>query len=290
MTAHTLDVPDTREIEMVGCEQPDLRVSAVSAQSLTSGPKEAGRALYADVKRMILGEIRTGAWPPGHRLPSENELVRQFGVSRMTVNRALRELSLEGAILRRQGAGSFVTSAKPAADLLEVRNIADEIAGRGHAHSAFVVLAAAEAATADAAARLGLEADAQVFHSILVHHENGVPVQLEDRFVHPAAAPDYLAHDFTRVTPNEVLSRAAPLSETEHWVEAVLPALWESKLLGVAASEPCLLMRRRTWSGPLVVSAARLLYPGGRYRLHGRAALGPPVDRCADGLRPAYKG
>jgi GntR family histidine utilization transcriptional repressor len=219
---------------------------------------------------MILAQIRVGAWPPGHKLPSENDLVRQFGISRMTVNRALRELSLEGAILRMQGVGSFVAHTKPAADLLEVRNISDEIQQRAHTHAARLVLAAQETATDHIAGALDLQPGADVYHSILVHLENQVPVQIEDRFVNPAAVPDYLTHDFTRITPHAVLARAAPLSETEHLVEAVLPELWESRLLDMGASEPCLLMRRRTWSGPQVVTSARLLYPGARYRLHGR--------------------
>jgi GntR family histidine utilization transcriptional repressor len=227
-------------------------------------------ALYAGVKQMILAQIRAGTWPPGHKLPSENDLVRQFGISRMTVNRALRELSMEGAILRMQGVGSFVAHIKPAADLLEVRNIADEIEQRGHTHAARLVLAAQEAATDSVAAALDVPPGADIYHSILVHLENRVPVQIEDRFVNPAAAPGYLAHDFTRITPHEVLTRAAPLSETEHLVEAVLPVSWESRLLGIAASEPCLLMHRRTWSGAQVVTSARLLYPGARYRLQGR--------------------
>ncbi len=219
---------------------------------------------------MILQRIRDGTWPPGHKLPSENDLVRQFNVSRMTVNRAMRELSLEGAILRLQGVGSFVAETRPAADLLEVHNIAEEIARRGHTHGAEVILAAAEPATAHTASALGLGPAATVFHSIIVHCENHVPVQLEDRFVNPACVPGYLAQDFSTVTPNAILSQAAPLSQTEHLVEAVLPAPWEAGLLRIAVSQPCLLMQRRTWSGEQAVSTARLLYPGSRYRLQGR--------------------
>ena len=49
-------------------------------------------ALYAQVKEHIARRIQDGTWAPGHRLPSEHDLVAQFGISRMTVNRALREL------------------------------------------------------------------------------------------------------------------------------------------------------------------------------------------------------
>ncbi len=233
------------------------------------------QALYAGVKQLIVSRIRNGDWPPRHRLPSENDLVRELGVSRMTINRALRELSIEGVIVRVQGVGSFVAEAKPYAELFEVRNIADEIAERGHTYSARVVLAATERAAPTIAEALGLALNAPVFHSIIVHHENDVPVQLEDRFVNPAAAPRYLEADFNLVTPNLVLSRAAPLTDAEHVVEAVSPSPAECRLLALTDFEPCLLIQRRTWSGEIAVTTVRLLYPGGRYRLRsGRTTQG----------------
>jgi hypothetical protein len=54
-----------------------------------------------------------------------------------------------------------------------------------------------------------------------------LPVQLEVRWVSPALAPDYLEQDFTKVTPNQYLMRAAPLQKVEYRVEALLPPpLW----------------------------------------------------------------
>ena len=98
-----------------------------------------GAPLYAHVKRMILGRIHSGEWPPEHRVPSENELVAGLGVSKMTANRALRELANEGELVRIRGVGSFVAARKGHSTLFEVRNIADEIIERGHVHSASVV-------------------------------------------------------------------------------------------------------------------------------------------------------
>jgi GntR family histidine utilization transcriptional repressor len=231
--------------------------------------------LYAGLKLMILARIRSGEWAPKARVPSENELVAEYGVSRMTANRALRELANEGALVRVQGVGSFVAEQKAHSALFEVRNIAEEIAARGHAHRARVVVLQEEAASLEVSDALQLPDGAPVFHSVLVHFENDVPVQIEDRFVNPAAAPGYLAEDFTRTTPNAYLSRLAPLVEAEHVVEATLPAAWECRLLSISRTEPCLLIRRRTWSGPTTVTAARLLCPGSRYRLEGRFGSRP---------------
>ena len=63
----------------------------------------------------------------------------------------------------------------------------------------------AERAAAALAARLGLAGGATVFHTLIVHYENGVPLQCEDRYVNPACAPGYLSVDFTRTTPTHYL-------------------------------------------------------------------------------------
>jgi GntR family histidine utilization transcriptional repressor len=227
--------------------------------------------LYAGVKQVILDRIQSGEWPPKYRVPSENELVVELGVSKMTANRALRELANEGELVRIQGVGSFVAERKGYSALFEVRNIAEEIAERGHIHEASVVVLAQETASPEVADALELPIGAAVFHSLIVHSENGVPVQIEDRFVHPEAAPEYLAQDFATLTPNAYLTAAAPLSGSEHVVEAAMPQAWECKLLTIMKTEPCLTIRRRTWSAKQVVSTARLVYPGHRYRLEARS-------------------
>jgi GntR family histidine utilization transcriptional repressor len=129
-----------------------------------------------------------------------------------------------------------------------------------------------ERARALEAKLLGLARGETLFHSLIVHRENGVPVQLEDRYVNPKTAPDYLAQDFTRITPHKYLMQAAPVTEAEHLVMAVMPSPEERKLLEMKAGEPCLLLRRQTWSGKLPVTWARLLHPGERYRLGSRFA------------------
>ena len=228
------------------------------------------RALpYAAVKASLKRRIAQGGWQPGTRLPSERELVQQFACARMTVHRALRELEEEGLIERRQGSGSFVAELHPISNLLRVRDIADEIAERGHGHTTRVCGLSQDAADAPLAAAMRLGVGAPVFHVQLVHLENGVPIQFEDRHVNPALAPDLLAQDFTCVTPSFVLFEHAPLTEAEQVVEATLATPALASLLGVAAGSALLMVSRRTVSQGTVASVARLYHPGARYRLVG---------------------
>ena len=191
-------------------------------------------APFEQVKQHLKGRLASGDWLPGALMPSEAELVAQFGVSRMTVNRALRELQLEGLIDRVQGVGTFAAQLNRVSSSLTIRDIHEEIMARGHTHHATVHLVKDEVASATVAQRLGVATGSRVFHTLIVHHENGVPLQCEDRYVNPECAPDYLSVDFTQMTPTHYLLDVAPLWEAHFSVEAGLPSAREAKLLGLA--------------------------------------------------------
>ena len=185
----------------------------------------------------------------------------------MTANKAINNLVQQGYLVRQAGLGTFVTDRKAESSLHEVMNIAAEVRGRGHAYSNDVLRCEALAADDEVALRLGLRLGAQVFHSILVHREDGVPIQLEDRFVNPRWVPHYLDSDFSQQTPNEVLVASCPISDVEHVVEAVLVDAQTAAWLDIDPAAPCLSMIRRTWSDAHLVSFARLLLSGVRYKL-----------------------
>ncbi|MFK0383584.1 histidine utilization repressor [Agrobacterium sp. NPDC090273] len=224
--------------------------------------------LYVKLKDYVRSRVETGEWPVGQRVPSENELVDMLGVSRMTANRALRELADEGFVVRVQGKGSFVASKKRTSQFQSVPNIADEITQNGGVHTAQVILLRTEDCNLELSEALAVDIGSTVAHSIIVHAEDSVPMQIEDRFVNHQIVPDYLSQDFGTTTPNGYLTAVAPIVRAEQHIEAVTAQAWECKLLAISKTEPCLLVRRRTWSQDGVISSVRLLYPGSRYRLY----------------------
>ena len=227
-------------------------------------------APYAQVKQALKDGLSEGRWRTGELMPSEAELVAQFGVSRMTVNRALRELQSEGMVDRVQGVGTFAAQLHRVSSTLTVRDLHEEIEAKGHRHHVEVHLAREERANPGLAQQLGLVEGAPVFHSLIVHHDNGVPLQCEDRYVNPASAPDYLKVDFTRTTPTQHLLEVAPLWQAQYTIEASRPTSQEAKLLGIGVGDPCLVLVRRTASRGVAVTLARLVHPGSRYQLEGR--------------------
>lgn len=233
--------------------------------------RNPGQALapYAQVKQFLRDALASGQYPPGALMPSEAELVQRFGVSRMTVGRALRELAAEGLVDRVQGVGTFAAQLGKVASQLMIRDLHEEIGQRGHRHRAQVHLARQEAAGAGVAAQLGLGLGEPVFHTLIVHLENEVPLQCEDRYVNPAAAPGYLAADFTQVTPTQYLFQHTALWRAQYSIEAARPTAQEAQLLGIEPAAPCLVVVRRTFTREAPITLARLVHPGSRYSLHG---------------------
>lgn len=228
------------------------------------------RALpYARVKRFLRDGLAHGRWPPGALMPSEAELVAQFGVSRMTVNRAIKELQNDGLVARSQGIGTFAAPLHKVASTLTIRDLHEEIESRGQHHSAEVHRVEAVRATPALAERLGLKTGARVFHSLIVHRCNGMPLQCEDRYVNPACAPNYLSVDFTRTTPTHYLLDVAPFWEADYSIEANAPTAEEAKLLDIDPAAPCLVLVRRTKTRTRPITIARLVHPGRHYIIEG---------------------
>lgn len=231
---------------------------------------EAEQPLYLQIKEYIINKISNGEYQTGMKTASESELVTLFNTSRMTVNRALRELTAEERLVRRQGHGTFVAQPKIQSALLEVDSIAHEIKKRGGIYSCEVHLLGEEKANPNLAGAMNLQPYDPVYHSVIIHKDNNVPIQLADRFITPAIAPEYLAQDFTTITPNEYLLQLAPISGVEHVVEALIPDAWIRELLEINEAEPCLALHRTTWVKDIIATKSSFFYPGSRYSLSGR--------------------
>ena len=235
----------------------------------TASPGKAKPPPYTLVKQFLRDGLASGRWAPGVLMPSEAELVAQFKVSRMTVSRALRELQADGLVQRSQGLGTFAAQLDKVSSTLTIRDLHAEIESRGHRHHAVVHLQRSEKAPSALAQRLGLAPGARVFHTLIVHFENGLPLQCEDRYVNPACAPGYLAADFTRTTPTQVLFETTALWRAHYAIEAAPASADEARLLGVPAGEACLVITRSTHTRDATITLARLVHPGQRYLLQG---------------------
>ena len=225
---------------------------------------------YLKLKKKILDKIISGEWKVGDRVPPDIELAAQSGVSRLTANKAMCELADEGFVERAPGVGTFVAEHRSHGDLLRVTNIAEDIRSRSYEYDNQVVECCEEKADREVGEALHLPVGAPVFHSIIVHCGQGIPIQLEDRYINPRVAPDFMETDFSETTPSAYLMSISPPHEVEHRIEAVMPTAEQRKLLRMPAREPCLVINRRTWIQGSVATLVRLYHPGSRYDVSGR--------------------
>ncbi len=225
--------------------------------------------IFQRIKDYLTGEIAAGRWKEGDVVPSEQALVRQFGVSRMTVNRAVRELTAEQVLTRRQGSGTYVAPQKYQATLVEIRSIADEIRARGHRHASRLQLLDRARAPDLLALQFELATGELLFHSVIVHFENEVPIQVEDRWVNPSCAPAYMDQDFAAITPNEHLMQAAPLQSATYSIEALHPPREIAEMLTIDTRQCCLVLKRRTRALGQIASVVTMWHPGQLYQFTG---------------------
>ncbi len=229
--------------------------------------KNSAQPLYQQIKEVVYTSIRQGKWQTGQKIPSENKLVEMFKVSRMTVHRALRELTSEGILNRVHGLGTFISEAPRHASLLQLKDIAEEIQSQGQTHSSNIIMHLKIKAASMIADRMQLTENTEVFYLKAIHFQGKQPIQLEERYVNPQLVPDFMNIDFKAQTATRYLMELFRPDEMEHRVQAIMPDSKTREILKMDERQPCLKLSRRTWKNNQIVTYATMLYPGDRYDL-----------------------
>ncbi|KMO15642.1 hypothetical protein SQ03_16870 [Methylobacterium platani JCM 14648] len=220
--------------------------------------------MVEDIRSLIVD----GAWPPGSRLPVETDLAERYGVSRMTMNKALGQLAREGFLVRRKKSGTQVAQPRAESAVVAIADIRDEVRRSGRAYR-FRLLARRTRPGKEEDALLlgGATGGGPVLWLQGLHLADDRPFCLETRLINPAAAEGATAQDFAALAPGAWLLQAVPWSVASHRVRAVNATAAEAKLLEIAVGEACLEIVRRTNAAGDWVTGVRLLYPGSEHQL-----------------------
>jgi GntR family histidine utilization transcriptional repressor len=248
-----------------------VRKSIISL-SISMINRSSPEPIYQQIIKNIEQKISDDEWLAGQKLPSENDLVLALGVSRMTVNRALREITQKGLINRVHGLGSFVAEKPRHASLIELEDIALEVTGNGKQHSSKVLVLEMRMANSEVAREMDVSINKELFYLNTVHYQNDTPIQLESRYVNPMLMPEFLFQDFNSITSTAYLLSQFQPDEMEHIVSAVIADGVTQNRLKIGPFDPCLQLNRRTWKNRQVVTQVTLTYPGNRYNLGARYA------------------
>lgn len=214
--------------------------------------------------------IVDGSWQPGHPLPRETDLAERYGVSRMTMNKVLTQLTREGYLVRRKRSGTFVAQPRGQSAVMEINDIAQEVAALGWPYAWQLALcdqravSEAEAATLDMPIE-GLNGPTLYLEGL--HLAQGAPFCLEARAINLGVVPQSADQDFATEVPGQWLLRTMPFSAANHRVRAIVAAGRDARALNVPPGTACLEVLRKTRIEHTWVTHVRLLYPGDAHQL-----------------------
>ena len=152
----------------------------------------SSRPLYEQLKQTLIGNILAGAYVYGDKLPGEMGLVETYGVSRITVRRALSELVLEGYLSSQQGRGTFVSYRRVQLQQRSFGGFSESTSDGIKNKSSHILVKTVEEATPEVAERLGLEPGGKVIHLRRVMADAAVPYMLDDAFFAESIYPGLL--------------------------------------------------------------------------------------------------
>ncbi len=232
--------------------------------------------LHQRIRADIEARIRSGEWAPGHRAPTEAELMEAYGCSRMTVNKAMIALVEAGLIVRRKRAGSFVARPKVHAPVLNIPDIQSEIVARGEAYAFRLLSRTVRLADRDSPEEVELAAGGKLLALDGVHDAGGRPFALERRLVSLKAVPEIAKADFSTHPPGAWLLEHVAWTEAESRISAVNADADDARLLALDEGAACLVVDRRTWREGQHVTRVRQIFPGEAYDLVARFGPSSP--------------
>ena len=202
--------------------------------------------LYHQLKEILKQKILSEEWPVGTLIPTEQELIQTYGVSRTTVREAITELSAEGLLMKRQGKGTIVTSTRVEERLGRLTGFAEEMLDKGLKHSAKLLSCEFKKNCYYEISKLGLKDDAVVFFVDRIRLADNEPIAYERSCWPEHIGKLLMKEDLNKIAFYKVLEEKynIVLKEANETIHAVNATPYEAELLSVS-SGAALLERRR---------------------------------------------
>ncbi len=238
-----------------------------AASECSARAKQAPTSLHQRILGDIQGNILSGRWEPGQRIPVEQELMRQYRCSRMTVNKVLTQLAQAGIIERRRKAGSFVRRPHSQSAVLSIPDIKTEVDALKLPYRFEMLKRQKRKATREDRSLLGTDEAVPVLELVCRHFADAQPFCIEYRLVNLEAVPAAATVSFDEISPGAWLLRQVPWNVAEHRIRAAGAASVDAARLKVKTGSPCLIVERTTRSMAYPITFVRLTYPGNLHEL-----------------------
>ena len=231
---------------------------------------KSSKPRYEQIKEYLLTGIQNGVFQPGDRIPSERDLSEQFKVSRLTVNKAVKELERIGVVYAQVGKGTFISSVIYQQQLNFLTGFTDEMRSRGYSSSSRVLSAQMVAAPDDIALILNVMPGARLIQLRRVRLADDQPVAIETANLVSTRFPDLLeGHDFSSESLYQVrlAEDGIILTYAEQSIEARMPTREELTVLGLKPTNPVLSMTRVVFTeDKRPIEYVQSVYRGDRYK------------------------
>lgn len=235
---------------------------------------------YQQIERAIRNKIQSGAWPPGHRLPTEEELAAHLGVSRSPLVKVFKSLLNAKVITRRRRHGTFVSERSDNHAVIGIIDIREIIESAGKRYS-FEVLDRRIAAHSELGAWPEVGASERLLWLAIVHKANDVGEVFEERLIQISVIPEVESISFENDLPNEWLLARLPCTRLINTVRAALPERRIAQALGLSTGEPVLISERRSFANDDAVTWVRLSFPGYRHEFTGEFNPLQPMENSS---------
>lgn len=225
------------------------------------------------IQAEVLRRIHAREWPPGHVIPNEVDLAREFGCARATVNRALQALADAGLLERRRKAGTRVALHPVSRATVDIPVIRQEIEARGQHYGYRRITRNIAQPPVLVQAGLGPCGPGGCLHVTALHLSDDHPYVYEDRWINLATVPEAANQPFDGISANEWLVATVPYTHGDIAFAAEAAQETEATHLAATPGTPVFVIERTTWDHDATISTARLIYAPG-YRI--RTRIGAP--------------
>ena len=240
----------------------------MTAKAKIANGQRAGKpSLHNRILRDVQEKILSGAWPQGHRIPFETDMATQYGCSRMTVNKALTQLSRAGLLERNKKWGTFVKAPQSVSAALEITDIQKEVEDAGKRYDYKLLGDELHIASELEVQLLDLGTATKVRSLTCLHSANDRPFCFEERVVNIGVAPEIEHVLFENLSPGAWMFSNIPWNSAEHQIIATSATEEVAEILDITLGDACLVVERKTQNETGYVTWARLTYAGEQHRL-----------------------
>ena len=231
---------------------------------------ESPMPLYHQIKNILMQRLQKKIWNPGELIPTEQELMKEFEVSRTTLRQAINELVNDGLLEKMQGKGTIVKKINLVGSLGKLTGFAEEVMEKGHQPHSKLLRAEFRSDVFIEKKKLNVPEDGKVLIIERIRFADGIPIALERTSWPESIGEILMKHDLDDALYYQILEdEGIILQRAAETISAVNATPYDADLLGVNGGQALLEMERLSFGiddNPIEYTKTK--YRSDRYHYH----------------------